>query len=117
MARPSDAVKVEGAARGLEALTRVNGKVAPLSADARARLYAVVETPEAPGSRALARGRRLALAALRNAKAVDGGLTRTAANDTDDEVRRLAVLTAGAPRRRMSPRSARWIARPCSRRP
>ena len=42
-ARPTDPVRVEGAARGLEALTRVNGKLAPLSADTRSRLFAVVE--------------------------------------------------------------------------
>ncbi len=96
VARAADAVKIEGAARGLEALTRVNGKVAPLTADTRSRLFAVVETPDAPGTRAFARARRLALAALRNGKAVDGPLARVAAKDTDDEVRRLAVLTAGA---------------------
>ncbi len=39
-----DAAQIEGAARGLEALTRLSGKVAPLGADARSRLYLVVET-------------------------------------------------------------------------
>ena len=96
LARAADAPKIEGAARGLEALTRVNGKVAPLSADTRARLSAVVETPDAPGTRSRARTRRLALSALRNARAVDGALARVAATDADDEVRRLAVLTAAA---------------------
>jgi len=96
LARAADAPKIEGAARGLEALTRVNGKVAPLSADTRARLSAVVETPDAPGTRSRARTRRLALSALRNARAVDGALARVAAKDADDEVRRLAVLTAAA---------------------
>ena len=37
VARPADAAKIEGAARGLEALTRVSGKVAPLSAPMRVR--------------------------------------------------------------------------------
>ena len=96
VARAADAAKIEGAARGLEALTRVNGKVAPLSADTRARLAAVVEAPDAPGTRSRARTRRLALAALRNARAVDGALARVAAKDVDDEVRRLGVLTAAA---------------------
>jgi len=96
LARAADAPKIEGAARGLEALTRVSGKVAPLSADTRARLSAVVETPDAPGTRSRARTRRLALSALRNARAVDGALARVAAKDADDEVRRLAVLTAAA---------------------
>lgn len=96
IARAADAVKIEGAARGLEALTRVNGKVAPITADTRSRLFAVVETPDAPGTQAFARARRLALAALRNAKAVDGALARAAGRDADDEVRRLAVLSAGA---------------------
>ncbi len=96
LARAADAPKIEGAARGLEALTRVNGKVAPLSADTRARLSTVVETPAAPGTRSRARTRRLALSALRNARAVDGALARVAAKDADDEVRRLAVLTAAA---------------------
>lgn len=92
-----DAAQIEGAARGLEALTRLNGKVAPLGADARSRLYLVVETADARGSSAFARARRLALQALRNARAVDGGLARTASKDADDEVRRLAVVAAGAP--------------------
>ncbi len=96
MGRTGDAARIEGAARGLEALTRVNGKVAPLSAATRSRLTLVVETPDAPGAPALARARRLALAAMRNAKAVDGSLARVAAQDSDDEVRRLAVLTAAA---------------------
>ena len=96
LGRAADAPKVEGAARGLEALTRLSGKVAPLAADTRARLAAVVETPDAAGSRTRARTRRLALAALRNARAVDGALARVAAQDVDDEVRRLAVLTVGA---------------------
>jgi cyclophilin family peptidyl-prolyl cis-trans isomerase/HEAT repeat protein len=96
VARTADARKLEGAARGLEALTRVNGRVAPLSADTRARLAAVVTTPEAPGSRSRVRARRLALSALRNERAVDGPLVRVAAQDADDEVRRLAVLTAAA---------------------
>ncbi|MGE0812704.1 MAG: peptidylprolyl isomerase [Vicinamibacterales bacterium] len=90
------AVRTEGAARGLEALTRVSGKVHALSADGRARLALVVETPDAPGSQALVRARRLALQALRNARAVDGDLLRVAARDPDDEVRRLAVGAAGA---------------------
>ena len=94
--RTGDAGRIEGAARGLEALTRVSAKVAPLTADTRSRLTLVVETPDAQGTRALARARRLALAALRNAKGVDGSLARTAAKDADDEVRRLAVLTAAA---------------------
>lgn len=94
--RNGTAGKIEGAARGLEALTRINAKVAPLTADTRSRLTLVVETPDAQGVRALARARRLALAALRNAKGVDGSLARTAARDADDEVRRLAVLAAGA---------------------
>ena len=96
LARAADAPKIEGAGRGLEALTRVSGKVAPLSADTRARLSAVVESPDAPGTRSRARTRRLALSALRNARAVDGALARVAATDADDEVRRLAVLTAAA---------------------
>ncbi|MEZ5293667.1 MAG: peptidylprolyl isomerase [Vicinamibacterales bacterium] len=91
-----DAVKTEGAARGLEALTRVSGKVHTLSADGRSRLFLVVETPDAPGSQALVRARRLALQALRNARAVDGALLQVAAGDRDDEVRRLAVGAAGA---------------------
>ncbi len=96
VARAADARKIEGAARGFEALTRVNGKVAPLSADTRARLAAVVAAPDASGTRARPRTRRLALLALRNDRAVDGALARVAAKDTDDEVRRLAVLTAAA---------------------
>jgi len=92
-----DAAQVEGAARGLEALTRLSGKVAPLGDDARSRLFLVVETPDARGSSAFVRARRLALQALRNARAVDGGLARTASKDADDEVRRLAVVAAGAP--------------------
>ncbi len=95
-ARAADAPKVEGAARGLEALTRLSGKVAVLTADTRLRLAAVVQTPDPVGTRTLARTRRLALAALRNARAVDGALARVAAKDVDDEVRRLAVLTAAA---------------------
>jgi len=92
-----DAAQVEGAARGLEALTRLSGKVAPLGDDARSRLFLVVETPDARGSSAFVRARRLALQALRNARAVDGGLARAASRDADDEVRRLAVVAAGAP--------------------
>ncbi|HUU36204.1 MAG TPA: HEAT repeat domain-containing protein, partial [Vicinamibacterales bacterium] len=94
--RNDEAAKIEGAARGLEALTRVNGTVAAVTADTRARLTLVVETPDAPGARTLARARRLALAALRNAVAVDGPLARAAVADADDEVRRLAVLSAAA---------------------
>lgn len=91
-----DPARVEGAARGLESLTRISGKVAPLGDDARSRLYLVVESPDAPGSRVFARARRLALQALRNARAVDGSLARTAVRDADDEVRRLAVVSAAA---------------------
>ena len=94
----------------------VSGNVAPLSPGTRARLAAVVQTPDAPGTRARARTRRLALAALRNAKAVDGPLARAAAQDADDEVRRLAVADRGrrcrCRRRHPEPRR---IARPCSR--
>lgn len=89
-----DPVRIEGAARGFEALTRTNGKVQALDAEARSRLTLVVETPDAPKSQALARARRLALGALRNARMVDGALAASAAKDADDEVRRLAVLTA-----------------------
>lgn len=92
-----DAAQVEGAARGLESLTRISGKVAPLGDDAKARLYVVVETPDARGVTTFARARRLALQALRNARMVDGGLARAASRDADDEVRRLAVVAAGAP--------------------
>lgn len=94
--RNAEAARIEGAARGLEALTRVNAKVASVTAETLARLALVVETPDAPGSRALARARRLALAALRNAKVVDGPLARAAVTDPDDDVRRLAVLSAAA---------------------
>lgn len=96
-ARPLSPVAIEGAARGLESLTRINGKVAPLGDDAKARLVLVVETATGPEAARLARARRLALQALRNARAVDGGLARTAMRDRDDEVRRLAVVAAGAP--------------------
>lgn len=92
-----DVAQVEGAARGLESLTRISGKVAPLGDDAKARLFVVVETPDARGASTFARARRLALQALRNARMVDGGLARTASRDADDEVRRLAVVAAGAP--------------------
>lgn len=92
-----DAVRIEGAARGLEALTRVSGKVDTLSADGRSRLALVVERSEGPQAASLARARRLALQALRNARAVESGLVRLAAKDPDDEVRRLAVVAAGAP--------------------
>ena len=61
LVRAADAPKIEGAARGLEALTRLSGKVAPLAADTRLRLAAVVATPDAAGTRTLARTRRLKL--------------------------------------------------------
>ena len=97
MVRPTDPVRVEGAARGLEALARINGKLAPLSADTRSRLFAVVETQHETAARGLTRARRLALLALRNARAVDGDLALIAARDPDDEVRRLAMTAvAGA---------------------
>lgn len=96
-ARAVPAVVVEGAARGLESLTRINGKVAPLGDDTKSRLYLVVETAAGPEAGRLARARRLALQALRNARAVDAALARTAVRDRDDEVRRLAVVVAGAP--------------------
>ena len=41
--RPMDPLRVEGAARGLEALIRVNGALGTLTTDTRARLFAVVE--------------------------------------------------------------------------
>lgn len=91
-----DAVKVEGAARSLEALTRVNVKLGQPSADTRSRLTALVETPDPPGRGTLARARRLALQALRNARAVDGALALVASKDADDEVRRLAVGAVAA---------------------
>ena len=96
-ARAVSPVAIEGAARGLESLTRINGKLAPLGDDAKSRLVLVVETATGPEAARLARARRLALQALRNARAVDGGLARTAMRDRDDEVRRLAVVAAGAP--------------------
>jgi cyclophilin family peptidyl-prolyl cis-trans isomerase/HEAT repeat protein len=95
--RPMDPLRVEGAARGIEALVRVNGKLGTLSADTRSRLYAVVEAQQGATARALARARRLALLALRNARAVDGELALVAAKDPDDEVRRLAMTAAAAP--------------------
>jgi len=95
--RPTDPVRVEGAARGLEALVRVNGTLGSLSADTRSRLFAVVETPPGTSARALVRARRLALLALRTARAVDGDLAATAARDPDDEVRRLAMTAVAAP--------------------
>jgi len=91
-----DVVKVEGAARGLEALTRLNGKVAPLGDDATSRLSLVVESGATPGGPNV-KARRLALQALRNARAIDGALARAAVRDADDEVRRIAVVAAGAP--------------------
>ena len=94
--QPTDPARVEGAARGLEALVRVNGKLGTLSADTRSRLFGVVETSQGPSARGLARARRLALLALRNARAVDGDLALTAAKDPDDEVRRLAMTAAAA---------------------
>ena len=94
--RPTDPVRVEGAARGLEALMRVNGKLGALSADTRSRLFAVVETQQGASARGLARARRLALLTLRNARAVDGDLVQIAAKDPDDEVRRLAMTAAAA---------------------
>jgi cyclophilin family peptidyl-prolyl cis-trans isomerase/HEAT repeat protein len=94
--RPMDPLRVEGAARGLEALVRVNGKLGTLTTDTRARLFAVVEAQQGPTARGLARARRLALLALRTDKAVDGELALTAAKDPDDEVRRLAMTAAAA---------------------
>lgn len=94
--RPVDAVRIEGAARALEALTRVNGKIDRLAPDTRVRLTGVVEAAEGAAAKDLARARRLALAALRTAKAVDGPLALAAAKDPDEEVRRLAVVSAGA---------------------
>ncbi|MEZ5420440.1 MAG: peptidylprolyl isomerase [Vicinamibacterales bacterium] len=93
----ADPVRTEGAARGLESLTRINGKVAPLGDDARSRLTLLVEASGGPSAPALARARRLALQALRNARAVDAAVAKVAARDPDDEVRRLAVVAAGAP--------------------
>ena len=96
-ARPTDPARVEGAARGLEALVRVNGKLGTFSADTRSRLFAVVETQHEASAPGLARARRLALLALRTARAVDGDLVQVAAKDPDDEVRRLAMTAAAAP--------------------
>ncbi len=95
-AAAADVEAVEGAARGLEALTRLSGKTAPLGEAARARLAAAMALRDAPGSAGYARSRRLALQALRNARAVDGPLARLAVRDPDDEVRRLAVVSAAA---------------------
>jgi cyclophilin family peptidyl-prolyl cis-trans isomerase/HEAT repeat protein len=95
--RPMDPLRVEGAARGVEALVRVNGKLGTLSADTRSRLSAVVEAQQGTTARGLARARRLALLALRSARAVDGELALVAATDPDDEVRRLAMTAAAAP--------------------
>ena len=89
-------MRVEGAARGLDALVRVNGTLGTLAADTRSRLVAVVETQQGAPARGLTRARRLALLALRNARAVDGALTLVAARDPDDEVRRLAMTAAAA---------------------
>ncbi|MGD9906819.1 MAG: peptidylprolyl isomerase, partial [Vicinamibacterales bacterium] len=94
--RPADPVRIEGAARGLEALVRVNGKLGSLSADTRSRLYAVVETQQGAPARPLVRARRLALLTLRTARAVDGDLAAVAAKDPDDEVRRLAMTAVAA---------------------
>jgi cyclophilin family peptidyl-prolyl cis-trans isomerase/HEAT repeat protein len=96
-ARPSDPIRTEGAARGLEALVRVNGRLGTLSPDTRARLYAVVEMSRGSAARGLTRARRLALLALRTARAVDGDLATIAARDPDDEVRRLALTAVATP--------------------
>ena len=74
----------------------MNGKLGTLAADTRSRLVAVVETQQGTSARGLARARRLALLALRNARAVDGDLALLAAKDPDDEVRRLAMTAAAA---------------------
>ena len=76
---------------------RVNGKLGTFSADTRSRLFAVVETQHGASAPGLARARRLALLALRTARAVDGDLVQVAAKDPDDEVRRLAMTAAAAP--------------------
>jgi cyclophilin family peptidyl-prolyl cis-trans isomerase len=57
----------------------------------------VVEAQQGGTARALARARRLALLALRTARAVDGALALVASKDPDDEVRRLAMTAAAAP--------------------
>ena len=90
----------------------MNGKVA--HAVGRHALAALRGRGDTQGAAApgLARARRLALLALRNARAVDGELALMAAKDPDDEVRRLA-MTAGRGRAPTSPPSPTPLARRC----
>jgi cyclophilin family peptidyl-prolyl cis-trans isomerase len=74
----------------------VNAKLGQPSAVTRSRLTALIEMPDPAGQRTLARARRLALQALRNARAVDAALALVASKDADDEVRRLAVAAVAA---------------------
>ena len=83
--------------RGAESFVRVNGRVAPLSGVALDRLEGLVRYSSIADPEAAARVRRAAVATLARAGRRPAGLVARALTDPDPEVRRLAVLWAGAP--------------------
>jgi cyclophilin family peptidyl-prolyl cis-trans isomerase len=80
-----------GAARALESVARLNGKVAPLDEETIVHLRLAARTTV----KDLSSQRRNALAALIAAQGVDVETLRAVAGDEDMEVRRLAMLSAG----------------------
>ncbi len=105
LARPlptptSRAIQIDellGAVEGLEALTRISGKISPLKATTQAGLQACSELEgRAQDAAKLTRIRRLAMLAL----ATSGGVTRPRLEagivDADEEVRRLTMIAARA---------------------
>jgi cyclophilin family peptidyl-prolyl cis-trans isomerase/HEAT repeat protein len=85
-----------GVVRGLESLLRLNRRDLPPSAETVERLYSLTRFQSADQPEHAVRVRRLALAFLGNRGFVDPRLLRALLNDTDVEVRRLAVTAASA---------------------
>lgn len=94
---------VLGAARGFESLARLHGTLKPLDAEAVRWLNDLAASGSSRGASkdpadSRARARRLAMAALTAAAAIDTDVLRRALADPDAQVRRLAALAAGSAR-------------------
>lgn len=90
--------EVAGAVEGLEALLRQSGKLTAPAADTVARLRTAGSIQGRPeDADQLARIRRLARLALNAAAVIDREWLEVGAADSDDEVRRLTMITARAP--------------------
>lgn len=95
VARVVHPASLTGAVKGLETLVRVNQKLHSPDATTRARLRAAATLEADPSDADFASIRRVAWLAIHAAAAADVALIARGLDDTDAQVRRIAVLTLG----------------------